>query len=150
MRLHKKTRLRLYTAEGPTSFKWPQDAPEPISGHKYPVYGKGPKKLFSLRVEAVKRLSGGFKVTGTIDNDPFRPMVGIEGVRNEQGDYQPEPERIDEVTENRYAMEGRTKTGELGAEHRVGAKRASKERQLAKAEAAGREKTIEILRRVMR
>lgn len=150
MRLHKKTRLRLYTAEGPITFKWPQDAPEALAGHKYPVYGRNGKKLFSVRLEAVKRLKSEIRVTARIDNDSFRPMVGIQGTRNEEGDYEPEPERVDSQTENRYAMEGRAKTCLLGAEHRVESKRASQERRLERAKEQGNEQTVKQLERVLR
>ena len=148
MNFPKKTRKALYEAKGPIWINWPEGT-DPHPGKRYAVYSEEDgSRLFSVRVEKTKER--GAKALVRIDNDPVRILPGLQGVRNEQGNYEPEPERIDEVTENRYAMEGRTKTGELGAEHRVGAKRASKERQLAKAEAAGREKTIEILRRVMR
>lgn len=122
MKLAKVTRKRLREAQGkPIECKWPASAPEALSGHKYPVYGKD-GFLFQVRVEAVKRRqSNGETVTHAtivIDADPHRPMVGLQGVRREDGSYESEPERVDAAFEEKRAMEGRAKTGILGQSQR--------------------------------
>lgn len=105
MKLNKKTRERLYEADGRTiTVKWPEDAPEPRSGHKYSVYGKDGQYLFRIVLERSKRLSYETKATIRIDGDPTRILPGLKGIRNDLGDYHPEPERIDRETEARYAM----------------------------------------------
>lgn len=130
MKLAKVTRKRLRDAQGkPIWVTWPKSAPEPYKGHRYPVFGKD-GRLFDIRIEAVKRRST-IKVLIVIDGDPHRPMVGIQGTRNEQGDYESEPERVDKSTEQRYGVEAMAKTALLGAERRRESASEGKEATLA-------------------
>jgi hypothetical protein len=118
MKLAKKTRRRIYEAQGkPVEITWPTSAPEAMKGHRYPVYTKE-GRAFQIRVEAIKR-GATTKCVVKIDADPFRPMFGLAGQRNDAGDYESEPERVSAEYEARRALEGRTKTGILGLEHRI-------------------------------
>jgi hypothetical protein len=130
MKLTKRTREKLYAAQGkPISITWPQDSPDPHKGKRYPVYGEG-GKLFTIRVEGSKRLKYGTKAIVRIDNDPVRLLAGLPGVRNEQGDYVDEPERVSEEYEAQIALEGRAKTIVQGAELRQEAGRQGREQSI--------------------
>lgn len=115
MKLHKKTRERLRAASPkPVEFKWNQDE-DPKRGKVYRVYGSDPHKpLFNIRVEGVK----GQKVVARIDADPYRPMVGLKGQRNELGDYEDEPERVSAEWEAELAMRASGKTAIVQAARR--------------------------------
>lgn len=147
MKLPKTARRRLYEASGkPILVTWPVDAPPPRKGKRYPVHNEEGNKAFQIRVEGRK----GDKALVRIDADPFRPMFGLAGQRNDAGDYESEPERVSAEYEARRALEGRTKTGILGAEHRLAHEQLQDEARLVKGKASGQEKTVKTLERVQR
>lgn len=95
MKLKKTDREKLYKAKGAmVEIIWPEDAPRPHNGKRYKVVNKDEEKLFSVRVERLRRSPYEVKATVRIDDDPFLPMIGINGVRLEDGSYETEPERV--------------------------------------------------------
>lgn len=127
MKLHKKTRTRFHKADGaPVEFSWPPTAPEPFRGHKYPIYTKG-GRAFSIRLESVKRRSSGTKVIAVVDNDSNRPMIGLQGVRLDDGSYESEPERVHAVYENQLAQEASQRNVFRAGEQRQSLRREDRE-----------------------
>lgn len=119
MKLGKLARGKLYRAEGKAvTLTWPHDAPEPRSGHKYSIYSESGAFCFRIVLERSKRLPYETKATVRIDGDPIRLLPGLKGVRNELGDYVPEPERIDQDTEDHYAMQAAQRSALLAATSR--------------------------------
>lgn len=114
MRLCKEDRERLYSGKSET-IVWPPDAPEPRRGHKYSVYTESGQRAFRIVVEGSRRLAYETKATVRIDGDPVRILPGLKGVRNELGDYVPEPERIDRDSEDRYAMQAAQRSALLSS-----------------------------------
>lgn len=134
MKLTKKTRKRLYEAEGkPIQIAWPEDAPLPSWGHRYPVYSEKGDYAFTVRLEGSHRGPYETKATVRIDNDPSRVLPGLNGVRTAAGDYETEPEQVDREYEDRLAMVGRSKTIMLGVV----------QREVTKAESSGEGKRAE-------
>jgi hypothetical protein len=143
MKLDKQTRKALYKA-APKAIEitWPQDAPLPSWGHRYPVYTEEGNYAFTVRLEASHKGSYETKATVRIDKDPARILVGLNGVRREDGGYETEPERVDQDYEERLAMTGSAKTAISGAEHRLEARRQSNEAKVRTAKPKGL-KTLE-------
>jgi hypothetical protein len=105
MKLDKKDRERLYKAKGKAiTVAWP-DSERPRNGKRYVVYGDDGKKMFSVRVERSQTLRYETKASIKLDEDPFLPMIGIGGVRREDGGYETEPERVDAHYEGLLVME---------------------------------------------
>lgn len=149
MKLAKKTRKALYeAAPKPVEITWPQDAPEPSWGHRYPVYTEEGNYAFTVLLEGSQKGSYETKATVRIDTDPVRVLPGLPGVRTETGDYETEPERVDRAYEDRLAMLGQAKAALQGAEHRFDAKQRSREQQLANARRNGHTKTVKTLERI--
>src|SRR3984885_8452027 len=113
----KTTRNGLYEAEGkPIQIAWPEDAPLPSWGRRYPVYSEKGDYAFTVRLEGSHRGSYETRATVRIDNDPSRVLPGLNGVRTAAGDYETEPEQVDRAYEDRLAMVGSAKTARFSAE----------------------------------
>ena len=137
MKLAKVTRKRLYAAEGKViAITWPESAPRAVSGRRYPVYGSG-GKLFDIHVERVKN-GATIKAWVRMDADPFRPMVGIQGIRNENGDYESEPERVSVEFERELAFRAMPASALLTAERRHESALDGKERKIGSSPRAER------------
>lgn len=133
MKLTKTDREKLYKAKGAVvEIIWPEDAPSPRNGKRYKVVNKDEEKLFSVRVEALKRSPYEIKATVRIDDDPFLPMIGINGVRLEDGSYETEPERVDEKYEELLCEVNDYGSRLIRAEHRHERKTAEATRKASK------------------
>jgi hypothetical protein len=119
MKLHKKTRKKLYEAAAKhesLTISWPPSAPEPLPGHKYPVKGFDSE----TRLEVTARKEVGEKrweTTVRLDSDPVRglrvkarrgpenPALGGPQFRAEA-----EPEQVDARYQRLLDEEGALKT----------------------------------------
>jgi hypothetical protein len=133
VKLSKKTRKRLYEAGTEViKISWPASAPEPWKGRRYPVYSKDGRLSFHVRVEwHSKRAAKVQKAKVRIDNDSSRPMIGISGVRRDDGSYESEPERVHKLYEDRMALEASAPNACVVAEHVRQAKLESRESSTA-------------------
>ena len=123
MRLKKTDREKLYKAKGKSStITWPEDAPFPRKGKRYAVYNEDGDRMFSVRVEGAQKLAYETRATVKIDDDPFLPMIGINGVRRDDGGYETEPERVDRGYEKILCNENLYKSGLVRDESRRRAK----------------------------
>jgi hypothetical protein len=139
MKLKKTDRERLYKAKGAmVEIIWPEDAPSPRNGKRYKVVNKDDEKLFSVRVERLKRSPYETKATVRVDDDPFLPMIGINGVRLEDGSYETEPERVDEKYEELLCEVNDYGSRLIRAEHRHEAKTVRKEQRVGSSSRAER------------
>lgn len=148
MKLTQKTRKRLYQSKV-AEFSWPESAPEPRRGHLYAVYNEKGHRAFQIRLESVSR-STETTVKARIVDDPHRPLYGINGTRNEWGDYESEPEQVPLSYQDRLDREARQKTALLGAHKRRDQRILRTEVKLAKAQANGHTKAEKTLERVRR
>lgn len=149
MKLPKPTRKLLVSGRS-IEFTWPQSAPKPLRGHKYPIHNKDGVKAFEIRLEGVSETLGGIQVLAKVDGDPHRPMIGLEGTRNDLGDYESEPERVSAQFESLLAREGRQKTALNGASNRTQLREQKREKELTRAREKGWTKTIKTLERIGR
>lgn len=148
MKLPQKVRKRLYRANV-AEFSWPSDAPEARRGHSYPVYNEKGHKAFQISVESVRRTEETM-VKARIVDDPHRPLFGINGTRNEWGDYETEPEQVSASYQAILNREARQKTALLGAHQRRDQRILRTEARLAEARANGHTKAEKPLGRIRR
>lgn len=151
MKLDKETRERLYKSKGrPITIIWPEDAPLPSWGHRYPIYGDAGDYAFTVRLEGSKRHRWETEATVRVDADPTRVMRGLAAVRNGAGDYETEPEQVDRGYEQILAQEGRLKTVMAGATKRHMERVVAQEQRLHDARTKGQDKSARTLERVRR
>ncbi len=138
MKLNKNTRKALYEAAPKTTeITWPQDAPEPSWGHRYPVYTEEGNYAFTVRLEGSHKGPYETKATVRIDSDPTRVLPGLKGVRTDAGDYETEPERVDRAFEDELAMTARYGSRVRRAERRPVERQVELEGELQEARSSG-------------
>lgn len=99
-------------------------------GEKYRVSGF-PSECRILCVDRRKLKSGRYKALLKLDHDPSRVLYGLQGQRSEEGDYQPEPERVPARYEALIAQEGVLKTIFAGNRNRQREELIRQEKRLA-------------------
>lgn len=121
MKLPKDTRKELREAalkHEPLSIEWPASAPECEIGRKYPLSSFAPDAR--LRVEKRHRAEceSGWEAEVRLDYDAIRHLHGLAPTKNDLGDVETEPERVDSRYERLLAEEGRLKTEMMGEQQR--------------------------------
>lgn len=148
MKLPKPTRKLLFSANGkPVEIPWPKSAPEARRGYRYPLHNKDGRKACEIVVERVCKEG---TVLARVDSDPHRPLYGLNGTRNEHGDYESEPERVSKDYESRLSQEGYQKTVIQGSKLRLEQREQRLAQKLERAKEKGWTRTQKTVEELMR
>lgn len=146
MKLTKKTRKALHEAKGkPIWIKWPRSA-KPRKGQTYHLDDFDP----DTRLMVVGFNLDGFEALVKLNHDPILSLHGLKGIRNENGDYESEPEPVNARYQALLDAEGRQKTARLGMEGIAREKAAEGQRKLLRAKEKGSKGEQRFYERVQR
>lgn len=112
MKLSREEKTALWASKGsPVEMDWTPSF-DPTKGQTYAIEGFDPNvRLMVCWVSADRK-----RVTATFNKDPILTLPGLKGTRNENGDYEDEPEPVNARYQAILSAEGAQKTARLGME----------------------------------